>query len=605
LLGRRPVATVAATLFYAVNPFVLDRMLAGQIYFVLGYALLPVFLSLLLSEAEGWIAPIAAGLVFALLAALAPHFVFLGGLLVAVVAATSLRDRRALRRTGVVLVVAAGACLYWIIPIAAHGAALASVTSTDLATFRTLPDPSFGLAANVAGLYGFWRQAWPLAKETITVWPLLLAALLVVAVIGLRAARSEGRKRLATVLIASAVLGFLLALGDQGPTGGAFRLLFQHFPGFRVMREPEKFEAILALSYAAAFGLGVSALVRSATNQKARAIVAVAVLAVPCVYTFSAFWGFDGYARPEPFPASWSEASALMGSGSGKVLALPGDQYLPFPWTQERPVANPMTSFFGRDVLIDGSLHLDGLESQTNDAESEYLRFVTDHGVSSTRFGNLIAPLGVKYVLLAKTTDWARYGWLADQTDLRLVRAWPDLQLYENLEPVATAYAPAQHVTVQDWGALVGLGEHARLTDLAVSVRNPAPGPIRVPNATVASTGWRTLPTYRASPVGLDVGTSGTGWIALTQPYDPSWNLNGTAPIANLGVTNLFVVPAGSSTSEIRYARWPLVRAGYFLSALGVVAALLVAALARCNGVDRRARETAALRVRGSGSSSR
>jgi chromosome segregation protein len=91
------------------------------------------------------------------------------------------------------------------------------------------------------------------------------------------------------------------------------------------------------------------------------------------VYTFNAFWGFAGSARPEPFPPSWSEASAVMGSGPGKVLALPGDQYLPFGWTQERPVANPMTSFFRRDVLIDGSLHLDGLESQTNDGESEYL----------------------------------------------------------------------------------------------------------------------------------------------------------------------------------------------------------------------------------------
>ena len=179
------------------------------------------------------------------------------------------------------------------------------------------------------------------------------------------------------------------------------------------------------------------------------------------------------------------------------------------------------------------------------------------------------------------TDTRARYGWLADQTDLRLVRSWPDLRLYENLEPVGTAYAPAQQVTVQDWGAVMGLGEHAQLTDLAVSVRNPAPGPVRVPNIAATSSGGTPLPTYRASPVGLDVGPSGTGWIALSQPYDPSWRLNGTAPISNLGVTNLFVVPPESGASEIRYTRWPLARASYLLSALGVFAALIAAAFGR------------------------
>src|SRR5205085_3261911 len=313
-------------------------------------------------------------------------------------------------------------------------------------------------------------------------------------------------KRVATVLAACGALGFLLALGDQGPTGGAFRFLFEHLPGFRIMREPEKFEGLLALAYAAAFGLGVSALVRSATNRKARALVAAAVLAVPCLYTFNAFWGFNGYARPEPFPASWSEASALMGSGPGKVLALPGDQYLPFPWTQDRPVANPMTSFFHRDVLIDGSLHLDGLESQTSDAESRYLRFVTDHGASTERFGNLLAPLGVKYVLVAKTTDWARYRWLAHQSDLRLVRSWPDLELYENLEPVADAYAPARSIQVPDWGAVMALAENTTLSDVAITVDHAAAGPIRSPGRTLpieAPSG--NFPVQQASRVDLDV----------------------------------------------------------------------------------------------------
>ncbi|MFL5738184.1 MAG: hypothetical protein ACJ76P_12735, partial [Actinomycetota bacterium] len=380
------------------------------------------------------------------------------------------------------------------------------------------------------------------------------------------------------VLLVTALCGFVLALGDQGTTGGVFRLLFDHLPGFRIMREPEKFEALLALAYAAAFGLGVASLVRSASNRRARAIIAAAILAVPCVYTFNAFWGFNGYARPESFPTSWSEASAIMGSGPGKVLALPGDQYLPFSWTQDRPVANPMTSFFHRDVLIDGSLHLDGLESQTSDAESAYLRFVTDHGDRTTRFGNLVAPLGVEYVFVATTTDSARYAWLAAQEDLRLVRSWPDLQLYENLRPAGAAYAPTRAVSVPDWGAVMALADHADLTSLAVTVDDPAPGPIRTHGTLPRAPDATPVPARKDSPTEIAVSAPSSGWLALSEPFDPAWRLDGRAPVANLGVTTMFQGPFPSGTAHVTYARWPLVRASYLLTAAAIVLALIVIA---------------------------
>ena len=490
LFARRPLATIAATLLFVVNPFVYERMLAGQIYLVLGYALLPLFLSLLLSKSEDVAAPIAAGLLFALLMGLSPHFAFLGGLLLFVAVGLSLgrgERRRTLRRAGVTLLVAILASLYWLIPIATQASDLGRVTGTDLETFRTVPDPAFGLAANVAGLYGFWRAGPPLPKESLPAWPLLLGVILIVVGIGARAAGSDGYGKVAKILIVGGVSAFILALGAQGPTAGVFRFLFEHLPGFRIMREPQKFDALLALSYAGLFGLGAHALVKASTQRTARAVVAVVILAVPCAYTFRMLWGFGGYARPSSFPTSWTEADALMGNGPGKVLALPGDQYLSFPWTQQRAVASPVGSFFERDVLIDGRLRLGGLESQTADPRTRYLRFIADHGSRTTRLGNLVAPLGVQYVLLVKTGDWARYSWLEDQTDLRLVRSWPDLELFENVEPVSSAYAPQRLVTVQDWGEIVGLAQRARLSELAVTVRDPVPGPIRVPDITIPS----------------------------------------------------------------------------------------------------------------------
>jgi hypothetical protein len=580
LFSRRPLATIAATLLFVVNPFVYERILAGQIYLVLGYALLPLFLSLLLSKSEDVAAPIVAGLLFALLMGLSPHFAFLGGLLLFVAVGVSLgraERRRAIRRAGITLLVAILASLYWLIPIATRTSDLGRVTGTDLETFRTVADPAFGLAANVAGLYGFWRAGPPLPKESLPAWPLLLGVIIIVVAIGTRAAGSFGYGKVAKILIVGGVSAFILALGAQGPTAGVFRFLFEHVPGFRIMREPQKFGALLALGYAGLFGLGAYALVKASTQRAARAVVAIVILAVPCAYTFRMLWGFGGYARPSSFPTSWTEADALMGNGPGKVLALPGDQYLSFPWTQQRAVASPVGSFFERDVLIDGRLRLGGLESQTADPRTRYLRFIADHGSRTTSLGNLVAPLGVQYVLLVKTGDWERYSWLEDQTDLRLVRSWPDLELFENVEPVSSAYAPQRLVTVQDWGEVVGLAQRARLSELAVTVRDPGPGPIRVPDVTIPSRAAGPVTLLRTGPVGSDIASSGGGWIALTQPFDPAWRLDGKPPRAQLGVTDLFEAPSTPGLAEVRYSRWPLVRLCYALSAASILVALLVA----------------------------
>lgn len=127
LFDRRLLATIAATLLFVVNPFVYERMVAGQAYFVLGYALLPLFLSLLVSRSEGVAAPIVAGLLFSLLMALSPHFAFLGGLVLLVSVGLSLRRggrSQTFCRAGITLLVTVLASLYWIIPIATQASKL-------------------------------------------------------------------------------------------------------------------------------------------------------------------------------------------------------------------------------------------------------------------------------------------------------------------------------------------------------------------------------------------------------------------------------------------------------------------------------------------------
>ena len=265
--------------------------------------------------------------------ALAPHFIFIAGLLVAVALVVHLasHDWRHAREIGGALVTVGALSLYWLIPALVYHPESLPVTNADLSAFQTSSDARYGLGLNVLGLYGFWRPGAPLPKASLSGWPFILLAILVLAGIGGWFAWRHLRARtLVIILAATAAIGYVLALGNEGPTGGLYTLLYDHIPGFAIMREPEKFSALLALAYATFFGLGVACVAAFAQRNAQRALIAGLAVLIPCVYGFTTFWGFNGYASPSEYPTSWAQADQIMGTGDQAVLALPWHLYLDF-----------------------------------------------------------------------------------------------------------------------------------------------------------------------------------------------------------------------------------------------------------------------------------
>jgi hypothetical protein len=585
LLGRRALPAIAATTLFVVDPFTYDRASAGQVFFLLGYALLPLVL---------WLATLPPatrrgvwlGLLFALQAAFSVHFVFITGALFVAVLALGPGDLRArLRMMLVTAVVALLACAYWLIPIASQSGELARVTFHDVDVFRTQADPTFGLALNLLGLHGFWRGTWTL-KEALPAWPLFTLAMLAVATVGLRAStRDVARRRVA---IAVAVVGFVLACGSVGPTGGVFTWAFEHVPGFRIMREPQKFLALYVLALAWGFGLGVERLTQEVRRIGSRRAVAAVLVAVPLAASFPMLWGFWGSVRPSTYPTSWVTADRMMGPGPERILALPGDAYLSYPWTQDRAVANPMVPFFEREVLTEGDLELAGLGSQTADATSRYLGFVTSVGSRTSHFGNLMSPLGVRYVVLSKTEDWARYSWLFRQADLRVVRSWDDLVLFESSAPASLAYQPASTIAVDTWGDVVGLADTTPLTAHAIVVREARGGAIRTP--VVPPTVDAALPVraWFDDPVHVSVaGTESSRPLVVARTYDPRWTASSGLVRANLGI-ELLVPEPGDGATDLSFGGWRSVRAGYVVTVLALLTLLVASSIrAYVSSADR------------------
>ena len=571
IFPERLLAIGVATVLFTVNPFVYERMANGQVYVVLGYALLPVLLALTVRPFASLVPTVAlGGLLFAVGAAVSVHYLFIGGLLLVIVAAAHLACRRAKEVLASAGIAACGVVLslYWLIPAArALHTMRPRVTGLDLTVFQTLGDQVWGSAVNIAGLYGFWRPGPPLVKNYLTGWPFLLLAILTVAGFGLHElwarAGSAGRA-LAVSCAVLGVAGGLLAAGTQGPAGGIYAWLFAHLPGFKVMREPEKFSALLALAYACCFGAGAEVVVRPLARNATRIACVCCLVAVPLLYGFTEFWGFVRYAGPARYPASWAAADRAMSPGA-EALALPWLAYLRVPWTGDRVVANPMQGFFDRPVISADDLEAGPIVTESSDPRSLFLQFCLDRGNRLTEFGRILAPLGIRYVILAKVPGSQSFAWLSRQRDLHRVFGSAEIVIYRNEEPIRTAYQPASRLVLRNWGQVAALAQRVPLVDYLIRVRHPRPGPLTLPATATASGSPAPLRAVGGTSVSQPVGVGpAVQTVVLTNPAYPGWRLAGFRSTAQFGVTVAFTRPAGTGPHAVRtavYEPWRLVRA--------------------------------------------
>ena len=527
-----PARLAAATLF-AVNPFVFQRLYAGQIALLLGYALLPLAArSLVTAVDRRGLQRYTPILWLALLTGFSPHFAWICAVLLAGVVCFH-RGRLQTLWWAVRVGVGFLATLAYVFIPQLTVTAPSSALGGSLAAFRTAGNPTIGLAGNVAALYGFWRvQDGPtLPNQVVTGWLFLLAALLVVIVAGASAAlRDPGRRLLAGVLVAAGVVGFFLAMGGQGPTGPLFRWAYVHVPYFAVMREPEKFSTLLALGYAACFGWGIEALAaRMRPARRGWAVMAVVGLALPLGYTPTIFNGLDGQIASSTLPAGWITVERDTASASGRLLSLPWHLYSSFPFTDHRVVADPAPTSYTASVLSSNDAQYAGVPSQGPQGEARYVARLLAEGGGPGTFGALVAPLGVHYVVLSKSSNWRSYAWLGRQADLRLVVDTPSVELYRN-----TAYA--------------GLGHRGA------------------------------APVRRLSPVAYRIPPGPPGYVTVDVPYQPGWALDGHP--ARQTPEGTVMVWADHPGGVLRYSLWPHAALGEGISVLLVVAlgvSLLVA----------------------------
>lgn len=369
----------AASAFYAVNPFVYERFLAGQWGVLAAYALLApltYFLFELIREAKTRTAAYLA-FIMLLIGVFSLHAFVMSVLIVSfVVASVALARGLALVKYAALagVLVAAGS-LYWIVPYLLNGESLPLRVFSEehWSAFETSADPLLGASGNVLALYGFWGESYPwmqtllLPKDVPLVFFPALAALLIIVVIGaFSLAREMGARPGALALLAIGALAFVFSVGVAPSVFESFNTwLFERVSFWSGFRDTQKWSMWLAVSYAYFFAAGASYLV---AHLRSRLVYAarICLVLLPLTYTFT-MPGFAGQLRAIEYPASWYEADAILATDEEcKALFLPWHQYYPLAFNRGMLTVSPASRFFDCEIVSSQDAEIGEVGEQGN-----------------------------------------------------------------------------------------------------------------------------------------------------------------------------------------------------------------------------------------------
>lgn len=399
------VGRLAAATLFVWNPYVFERLAMGQWALLCGYAALPWVavgaLRVRSGRRHGW--PWLC-LAMAVAASTSPT----GGALVALVCCfLVLGASRSMSARALALSLAVN--LPWVVPSLLYRGGIPADTA-GVAAFAAHSDTPYGVVGSLVSLGGSWnsdvvppgRGSWLLSG--------CLLLLCVAALVGVRCARPVSTGLPVARLALLAALGFALALLPALPGGLAvMQEVDAHVPGAGLLRDSQKWIALLALLESLGLAAGISWLALRWRRHGAQAswwLVATSML-LPMAVMPALAWGLAGRLSPVSYPRDWAAVARLLQDaphargGGGDVAVLPWSIYRRFRWNGDRPVLDPAPRFLPGEVVIADTLVV-GAE------------VVTGESSRAARIGRLLTAgddvtvglerLGIAYVVVESGT---------------------------------------------------------------------------------------------------------------------------------------------------------------------------------------------------------
>lgn len=375
-------AGYVASLIAVMNPFVYERLLAGQWRVLAGYAgLFPLFYTLVkYQEAPSLKRAAAIALVLFLIGLWSIHFLAIGIVLSGVFfvclgsAAVWQREWSLVRAHGRHLLALGGlvciGSLYWLIPVTLSEDSGVNVhfAAADYQAFATVRDPVYGAIGNVLTLRGFWLEDEPWAEQFTLPgsepWLFYSAALALLLISGLGwyqlVALGSSRTLRATISTVF-ILSSIFAVGISGYGVWLLNLwLLEHVPLWNGFREPQKWAGVLAVLYAVLFPLGIYQLTKRLPYQ--RVIIAVVTLLLVLCLSPRLLFGLGGQVTPVWYPESWQEVNTLLkAEPECRAVFLPWHMYYSLPWNNSQLTINPANRAFDCEMVVSRRVNLGDL----------------------------------------------------------------------------------------------------------------------------------------------------------------------------------------------------------------------------------------------------
>lgn len=441
----------AISLFMLFNPFVYDRIMYGQFGIVLSFGLLCLCFGYLLdylkTNKNKYIFYAAIYLGLAIQFSL--HFIFLASvfyllfLFLVYFKRKEIVIRKFIIYTLLAMLVVAVINFNIIIGLFGEKSQAKSIQNKiqrqDLIAFQTSGRTSIDALKNVVMMSGFWGKDQFRYIDLTTIkglWGrafILLLIFIIWGVIKSQKTKDKSLNYLGRGLIIVYLVAVVLAVGIKMPIAKeTTEWLFDHFPFYKGMRETQKWVAVIVVVYAVFLSLGVKEFVKSKIVKVNKFVVTLFLAGIIIMQAPLLLFGLWGQVRPVNYPADWYEINDYIVSNDNcqsKTLFLPWHMYMHFSWIGNI-ITVPALRFFECPVFRGTNMEWAGIyDSSKNENSKSIEEWLLNKGENDLI---LNSELNIRYIILAKETDWENYLWFDESNNLKLIKETENLRLYEN-----------------------------------------------------------------------------------------------------------------------------------------------------------------------------